>query len=77
MGRIQGLPAEYIHEYVDHAVEYVKGNVHTNGLENFFSLLKRMVRGTYVQVSTVAFRSVCGRRDVPLNERVLMMQGDF
>jgi len=35
---------------VDHAVEYVRGEVHTNGLENFWSLLKRGLRGTYVSV---------------------------
>jgi transposase-like protein len=33
---------------IDHAKEYVRGNVHTNGLENFWSLLKRAIRGTYV-----------------------------
>jgi transposase-like protein len=47
----KGLPEAYVHGYVDHAVEYVRDHVHTNGLENFFSLLKRMVKGTYVQVS--------------------------
>jgi transposase-like protein len=40
----------YIHEVVSHADEYVKGRVHTNGLENFWSLLKRTLRGTYVAV---------------------------
>ena len=35
---------------VDHAVEYVRGEVHTNGLENFWSLLKRGLKGTYVSV---------------------------
>jgi len=35
---------------VDHAVEYVRGEVHTNGLENFWSLLKRSLKGTYVSV---------------------------
>lgn len=43
-----GLTAEYIHETVDHATEYVRGNVHTNGIENFWSLFKRALRGTYV-----------------------------
>jgi len=38
------------HEVVDHAVEYVRGEVHTNGLENFWSLLKRGINGTYVSV---------------------------
>ena len=40
----------YQHQMVDHAVEYVKGRVHTNGLENFWSLLKRGIKGTYVSV---------------------------
>ena len=46
----EGLDAEYVHEAVDHAVEYVRGNVHTNGLENYWSLLKRCIKGTYVSV---------------------------
>jgi len=45
-----GLDADYAHEIINHAVEYVRGNVHTNGLENFWSLLKRGLRGTYVSV---------------------------
>lgn len=38
------------HAFVRHAEEYVRGSVHTNGIENFWSLLKRMIRGTYVSV---------------------------
>ncbi len=38
------------HAVIDHAVEYVEGNVHTNGMENFWSLLKRGLNGTYVSV---------------------------
>ena len=45
-----GLDSEYIHKVIDHAKEYAVGNVHTNGLENYWSLLKRMLRGTYVAV---------------------------
>jgi transposase-like protein len=41
---------EFQHEVVDHAVEYVRGEVHTNGLENFWSLVKRGLNGTYVSV---------------------------
>ena len=41
---------EYAHEVIDHAECYVRGRVHTNGLENFWSLLKRAIRGTYVNV---------------------------
>ena len=45
-----GLAGEYAHQVIDHAVKYVDGNVHTNGLENFWSLLKRTISGTYVSV---------------------------
>ena len=41
---------EFQHEVVDHAVEYVREKVHTNGCENFWSLTKRMLNGTYVSV---------------------------
>jgi len=40
----------YIHEIINHAQEYVRGRVHTNGIENFWSLLKRAIKGTYVSV---------------------------
>ena len=40
----------YIHNVIDHAEAYVDGEVHTNGLENFWSLLKRAIKGTYVSV---------------------------
>ena len=45
-----GLAADYAHQVVDHAVEYVNGRIHTNGLENFWSLLKRGIHGTYVSI---------------------------
>jgi hypothetical protein len=41
---------EYTHKIVNHLEKYVDGNVHTNGLENFWSLLKRSINGTYVSV---------------------------
>lgn len=44
------LEEEYVHNVINHAVEYVRGNVHTNGIENFWSLLKRTLKGTYVSV---------------------------
>jgi transposase-like protein len=46
----RSLPKEYIHEFVNHVEKYVDGRVHTNGLENFWSLLKRGLNGTYVAV---------------------------
>ena len=45
-----GLDKEYVHKVINHMETYVKGNVHTNGIENFWSLLKRTIRGTYVSV---------------------------
>jgi len=46
----EGLAGDYAHQVIDHAVQYVDGKVHTNGLENFCSLLKRSISGTYVSV---------------------------
>ena len=45
-----GLEAEYFHQVINHAVEYVRGHIHTNGMENYWSLLKRTLRGSYVSV---------------------------
>lgn len=45
------LADRYIHYMIDHSVRYVSGKVHTNGIENFWSLVKRMIRGTYVHVA--------------------------
>ena len=44
------MDAEYVHGVVNHLESYVKGNVHTNGIENFWSLLKRALHGSYVSV---------------------------
>lgn len=45
-----GLDQQYKHQVIDHAIKYVDGRVHTNGIENFWSLLKRGLHGTYVAV---------------------------
>ncbi len=47
------LSDAYTHEVIDHAEAYVRDHVHTNSIENFWSLLKRAVRGTYVNVEVV------------------------
>ncbi len=44
------LSQRFVHEMVNHSEEYVRGRVHTNGIENFWSLLKRGLMGTYVAV---------------------------
>src|SRR5664280_2460615 len=46
----EGLAGDYAHQVIDHAVQYVDGLIHTNGIENFWSLFKRGINGTYVSV---------------------------
>lgn len=65
----RGLSAEYFHAYVNHAVEYVRGHVHTNGVENFWSLLKRSIRGTYVSVDPQHLDRYITEQTFRFNER--------
>ena len=44
------LSQDYVHGVINHAERYVDGQIHTNGIENFWSLLKRSIKGTYVSV---------------------------
>jgi transposase-like protein len=44
----RGLKKDYVHQVIDHAYEYVRGHVHTNSIESFFSVFKRTIRGTYI-----------------------------
>jgi hypothetical protein len=44
------VSSEYVHKIVNHLERYVDGTVHTNGIENFWSLLKRQLHGTYISV---------------------------
>jgi transposase-like protein len=46
----EGLDDDYKHAVINHAVEYVNGNTHTNTIENFWALLKRGLHGTYISV---------------------------
>src|SRR6267143_372473 len=46
----EGLDEQYVHNVINHAEKYVDGQIHTNGIENFWSLLKRSINGTYVSV---------------------------
>jgi len=46
----RGLARHFRHGVIDHAERYVDGDIHTNGLECFWSLLKRTIKGTYVSV---------------------------
>ena len=59
----------YIHSVIDHTKMYVKGHVHTNGIENFWSLLKRMLHGTYVGVSSFHLGAYVDEEVFRFNER--------
>jgi transposase-like protein len=50
VGYDNGLQSRFVHDFVNKTEAYVKGRVHVNGMENFWSLLKRSLRGTYVAV---------------------------
>lgn len=63
------LSAEYEHQFIDHAISYAQGKVHTNGMENFWSLLKRTLRGTYVCVSPMHLFRYLDEQATRFNER--------
>jgi len=64
-----GLCDEYTHNVIDHAVSYVNGHVHTNGMENFWSLLKRAIKGTYVSVEPFHLFRYLDEQAFRFNER--------
>jgi len=61
----------FIHEFVDHAETYVRDNVHTNGLENFWSLFKRSLKGTYVSVEPYHLQAYADEQCFRFNQREL------
>lgn len=65
----RGLDPEYVHKVVDHAEKYVDGHVHTNGIENFWSLLKRGIKGTYVSVEPYHLFRYLDEQAFRFNER--------
>src|ERR1039458_5511246 len=71
------LHSHYAHEAINHAVCYVKDNVHTNGLENFWSLLKRTIRGTYVSVEPFHLFRYLDEQAFRFNERKTTDAGRF
>jgi transposase-like protein len=64
-----GLSDEYVHEFIDHAECYARGRVHTNGLENFWALLKRGIHGTYVNVEPFHLFRYLDEQAFRFNER--------
>jgi transposase-like protein len=73
----QGLDREFDHETINHAESYVRGQVHTNGIENFWSLLKRGLHGTYVSVEPVHLFRYLDERVFTYNLRDLTDLGRF
>jgi hypothetical protein len=65
----RGLDAEYVHQVINHAEKYVEGNVHTNGMENFWSLLKRTIKGTYVSIEPFHLFRYLDEQAFRFNER--------
>ena len=72
-----GLSADYGHEVIDHAVSYVEGNVHTNGMENFWSLLKRGLHGTCAGSAGTGERALRVSVDAALRAGIFKASGSI
>ena len=70
------LSSDYVHQVIDHAEKYVDGKVHTNGIENFWSLLKRGLKGTYVSVEPYHLFRYLDEQTFRYNHRKNMGDGD-
>jgi transposase-like protein len=70
------LDLEYAHQVIDHAVAYVDGKIHTNGMENYWSLLKRGIKGTYVSVEPFHLFRYLDEQSFRFNYRKDMNDGD-
>jgi transposase-like protein len=71
------LQSDYTHNVIDHAEKYVDGQVHTNGAENFWSLLKRTIKGTYVSVEPFHLFRYLDEQTFRFNERSDVDSGRF
>jgi len=71
------LEKDYDRQIIDHLECYARGQVHTNGLENFWSLLKRALKGTYVNVEPFHLFRYCDEQAFRFNERKDDDQGRF
>ncbi len=71
-----GLSADYVHNVIDHAKAYAIENVHTNGLENYWSLLKRTIKGTYVSVEPFHLFRYLDEQAFRFNNREALNDGE-
>lgn len=65
------LGETYVHNVINHAEKYVDGLIHTNGIENFWSLLKRTIGGTYVSVEPFHLFRYLDEQSFRFNKRKL------
>lgn len=65
----KNLDPAYVHNVIHHAETYVQGNVHTNDIENFWSLLKKAIKGTYVSVEPYHLFRYLDEQAFRFNER--------
>jgi transposase-like protein len=72
----RGLTEKYRHQAINHAVAYVDGKIHTNGLENFWSLLKRSIRATYVSIEPFHLFRYLDEQSWRYNNRKLANDGE-
>ncbi|MBL0129360.1 MAG: IS1595 family transposase [Flavobacteriales bacterium] len=74
----KGMRKTYSHITVNHHTgEYVKGNAHTNGIENFWSLMKRGINGIYHQVSPKHLHRYCDEYAYRFNNRLARQEDKF
>lgn len=72
-----GLDGYFVHEAVNHTLEYVRGQVHTNGLENFWCLFKRAIKGTYTHCESFHLQRYVDEELFRFNERESKDGGRF
>ena len=70
------VDTRYVHEQVNHMVEYVRGNVSTQAVENFWSCLKRTLNGTYIAVEAMHMDKYLAEQCYRFNNRIGMNDGD-
>lgn len=71
------LSDNYVHEVINHLEAYVCDQVHTNGIENFWSLLKRCIRGTYIAIDAYHLGRYLDEEVFRYNNRKLKDAGRF
>jgi transposase-like protein len=71
------LYTDFEHQFIDHATRYAEGIVHTNGMENYWSLFKRIYKGTYIKMAPEHLHRYLDEQAMRFNERTLDDGGRF